>query len=451
MVTRLPGRSARLERIGRPLLLFLGVFALGQLYFGSASSLPAEFGRWIGLAVPLGAIGLFLAWVRWEGRPLSSYGFARPYRPAFTVGVATLLVAVYIVAMLEPGFGLGFAARPIPSLESLGFWLVYAPITALAGEAVFRGYLLDRWLVPGRFASALGVSSALFAITAMNLSGLVALDPITLVRLLLVNAGGLFVLGVVLGFYFFRSRRNLVGPVVLRTGVLLFSALSPVVARTSGWTGTLLTVLLASGLVLFLITWLIRPSRFAARTYLGEEWGPRRGRLRERVGQRRHLRATVVVVVLVVMLVIGGFLALEAVLGTSRPILAIASGSMAPEFERGDIVVLAHADVASITVGTVIAYSSTCLPSPVVHRVTSVQESGPGTTYTTKGDANPAPDPCPVPYGSVLGLVLFGVPVLGYFVLSPALAIGAVALVVVALYLFRPDARTVSVSRRYRT
>lgn len=434
-----PGRSSRLDRLLRPAILFVVVVGIAQLYYWFVPGLSSDLALLATFAVPLATLGAFLLWTRWDGRPLAAYGWTWPPRPVHALAVAAVLVLVYVIAILEPGLGFGFMAGTPFTATNLAFWLAYAPLTALAGEAVFRGGLLDRWLVPGRFAGALGVSSALFALAGTNLAVLSGFAPVDLVRYLLTNSVGLFLLGVVLGFYYFRSNRNLLGPVALRTGTLWFAGISPVLARSPNWQTTFLLDLFAVGLVLFLIGALLRQSRLTAHLYLGESFGPRRNRF-VIAGRSGGWRTTVVLSVLVVLAVSGGFVALETTLGTSHPILAIESGSMSPTFNRGDLVVIQHAGPDGISVGTVIAYLSTCMPSPVVHRVVAVKDVNGQPVYTTRGDANPGDDPCPASYGAVLGRVVAVVPVLGYFVLSPMLAVGVVALAVIATYLVRPAA-----------
>ncbi len=433
-----------------PLGLFLVAFGSAQLYFWAAPSLPVGVSQLASFGPPLVAIAAFFAGCRWEGRAPSEHGLRWPSRPWAAAGGAGLLVLVYAIALLEPGLGLGFERAASPTLASLGYELALAPLTAVAGELVYRGYLLERWLVPGRLGPAVGVSAALFALSGTNLPAVATLSGATLVRFLLTYPASQLVLGVVLGLYYFRTGRNLFGPVLLRLGLLAFAFLSPVFARSTGWELTFLLNLFALGLVVALATVLTPQSRLVARRYLGESLGPRRGRFLARRRNRQRWGSTIASSAVAVVVAVVGLSLLVSALGTSRPLLAVESGSMAPTLHRGDLVVLERDGVDEISVGTVIAYDSPCLPSPVVHRVVSVSEGPTGPLFTTKGDANPGADPCAVGYGAVLGRVVATVPYVGIFVLAPTLAVGAVALAVLVSVLAAPVSRTRLRPRRFR-
>src|SRR3978361_543070 len=75
--------------------------------------------------------------------------------------------------------------------------------------------------------------------------------------------------------------------------------------------------------------------------------------------------------------------------------LTMLTGSMSPEIDPGDVVVVTPVATAEVTKGMVITYH---IPigdhSLITHRVISVQHSTDGTiTVNTKGDANKAADP----------------------------------------------------------
>jgi signal peptidase len=71
------------------------------------------------------------------------------------------------------------------------------------------------------------------------------------------------------------------------------------------------------------------------------------------------------------------------------------TGSMSPGINPGDVVVSVKTPVSELEVGDVITYSIPIDDRRVeTHRIMSIQRSDAGvTTVTTKGDANPTPDP----------------------------------------------------------
>lgn len=437
-----PARGGRLPPL-RPLLkslsLFGAVFTIAQVSLWQSPTLPVAFDLLLEAVLPLVYFGLFLLWRWWDGRPLGEYGFfvPRPFSAAF--GIAVLLVAIQAAVLLEPGFGFGFASLPPLSVRAFGVAIAAAPLAALGQEAVFRGYVFNRLLSPGRFPFALGLSAGLFALVGINFPVLPDLSRVELGTYLLTGPVTLFATGLVLGIYFYRSGRSLFGPFVYRTGALLAASLLPFTAQSIGWEIPFLVALLGDGVVLLIVLASVREPKLVARAYLGETFGRKRDRFLAHLRRRQTLRSTAIAVVVTVAAVGAVIVGAETLLGTSHPFLAIETGSMVPTLERGTLVVIQHVPASEIHVGTIVAYSTTCLPSPVVHRVVAVSTSPNGTVFTTKGDANPSADPCPVPYGSVLGRVVEIVPYLGTFVLAPELTVAVAAVGVLTVMLIRPD------------
>ncbi len=105
-----------------------------------------------------------------------------------------------------------------------------------------------------------------------------------------------------------------------------------------------------------------------------------------------------------------------------HPVFSVASGSMTPAIDTGDLIVdqpVALPQATSLHVGQVISFvtsTSGANSMIVTHRIVDVLP-GPnssGVQYRTKGDANNAPDPALVAPGQVLGLYSARIPVAGY-------------------------------------
>jgi signal peptidase I len=422
----------------RPIGLLAAALAVDQGYLTLARQL-SPLGALVGaLLVPVALFLLFLGWTLWDRRPLSAYGFLLPRSLLGSLAFAGLLVGVQAVVLLEPGFGLGFS--PVAALSPAAFaaTVALALMGALAYVAILDGYLLQRLLAPGRLAAGLGISSAGWALLLTNFSILGSLGRVELGTYLLTTTATGFVTGLAAGLYFYKAGRNLLGPFVWRAGGLLVAGLLPIAALTTGWELSFLTTILADGVVLMLVLTVLREPKLVARAYLGETYGAKRDRFLGTMRQRRRAREIALTVAVTAALALTAVVGVEAGLGTPRPFIAIESGSMTPTFVRGTLVVLEHASPAQIHIGTIIAYTTTCLPSPVVHRVVAVTQGSSGPIYTTKGDANPSDDPCPVPYASVVGRVVAIVPYAGWFILAPEVTAGLGVLIALAAWLVRP-------------
>ena len=97
--------------------------------------------------------------------------------------------------------------------------------------------------------------------------------------------------------------------------------------------------------------------------------------------------------------------------------LAIASGSMHPEFDRGSVVIVERTDdkydnYDKLKEGEIIAYK--CENSIVVHRLIKIIKTNDETFYYTKGDANDNEDNYPIIKENIIGIVRIKVPYIGY-------------------------------------
>ncbi len=121
---------------------------------------------------------------------------------------------------------------------------------------------------------------------------------------------------------------------------------------------------------------------------------------------------------------------------------AVASGSMLPDYQVGDLVLTAPPS-GSYQVGDVITFPSPAgSPQEVTtHRVAEVD----GTLLLTKGDANDVTDAAPVPADEVVGKVTSVIPKAGYVVVffkqpTGVLSLLTALLALTALWgLFFPD------------
>ncbi len=121
----------------------------------------------------------------------------------------------------------------------------------------------------------------------------------------------------------------------------------------------------------------------------------------------------------------------------ARP-LTVLSGSMAPTYEPGDVVVVRPAVKDRLAIGDVITFQANSGdPSLTTHRITGVVLTGEGREYVTQGDANGAADPKPISAEQIRGKVWYSLPLVGYAALwaaggalRTALDLGAVALLV---------------------
>jgi signal peptidase I len=122
--------------------------------------------------------------------------------------------------------------------------------------------------------------------------------------------------------------------------------------------------------------------------------------------------------------------------------LVVRSGSMAPKIPTGSVVFYGKRAADKVKVGDIIVFNKPGDSSEkVTHRVFKITNGANGRYFTTKGDANGAPDDWQVPAVGTGWVAKFHVPQLGYvladlqsttarllLLLIPALALGGITL-----------------------
>ncbi len=140
-------------------------------------------------------------------------------------------------------------------------------------------------------------------------------------------------------------------------------------------------------------------------------------------------KKVIIAVVLIITAFFGSYLVyfiLQVSFNTESPIVVVISGSMEPSIHTGDLLFVAGIDPDDIKNGTaedkdgdVIVFDarglwSTAPQEPIVHRVIDKYQIGDTWYFRTKGDANSMPDAAHIPESRVIGVVIGGIPYIGW-------------------------------------
>ena len=91
----------------------------------------------------------------------------------------------------------------------------------------------------------------------------------------------------------------------------------------------------------------------------------------------------------------------------------VSTGSMEPEYNIGDLIVIRETTKEEIKIGDVINYISETGIDTITHRVVDIIQKDGQTYYKTKGDNNNSVDPELVNYSQVKGILVFKISKLG--------------------------------------
>jgi len=154
----------------------------------------------------------------------------------------------------------------------------------------------------------------------------------------------------------------------------------------------------------------------------------------------KHQKALVdaLTVAILILAVAGAYFGSRFFLSTDMPFVAVASGSMTPTLEVGDLVIVQAVPASEIKEGDIIVFNMPGEKTHTIHRVITTETLANGTIrFKTKGDANPTEDPW-ITEQNVQGRVLYRIPYIGYMVLIPAIPI-TVAITIIIIILVWPE------------
>ena len=144
-----------------------------------------------------------------------------------------------------------------------------------------------------------------------------------------------------------------------------------------------------------------------------------------------------IIIVVIGVLII--WMGLRVVFGTENPFYVVSSGSMVPELQVFDVLVVQGNDpFETVKIGDVIVFNR---PSGqdrvIVHRVAAIIDEDP-LTIRTKGDANPTSIPgtdFPITEEEYIGKVAYVIPQVGYVtrVLTPPINYIIIAIIISAM------------------
>lgn len=110
-------------------------------------------------------------------------------------------------------------------------------------------------------------------------------------------------------------------------------------------------------------------------------------------------------------------------------VFSVLSGSMEPEISTGDLVIAYPQP--TYDVGQIVTIEVEGSGDTVTHRIFEKNETNGTLEYLLKGDANDSPDSEPILHESIIGKVIFQIPVLGRVVNFAQSQLGFILLIII--------------------
>src|SRR5579875_2553422 len=428
-----------------PFIMFIFVFSIYQIYYNILPLLnfAEDYAAYLLFYAALGCLLYFIARVG-ESSNLSEFGFILFGNLKRTLLLSFTLAVIYFIVINEPGLVYGFAVK---ALISPLFFLFASPIVAIGEEGIFRGYIFRKISLMTNLNTSLIISSSLYSLCITNFTYLFGVNTDEAVRYIFLNTFTGFALAILMGIFYFKSNWSLAGPISLRALLILQSFVLPISSKVPSWEFSFVMQLIGYVILLIIIETFMKERKHQMRKYAGYV-ETKVGRFLRKTKAKQDLRRAVARLAVGILIISAAISSLELSSAPSLHPLAVASGSMQPALYRGDLIIVAPIQNGSqLQKGDVVAYHSSLLNAIVVHRIVQIMHYSNGSVmFITKGDNNPVPDPLPISQNEIVGKVVLSIAGLGYFVLSPLLAI----ILIIILLLFSILVSLINSNRKKR-
>jgi membrane protease YdiL (CAAX protease family) len=236
--------------------LFLIVFGLWQTYYVIHILIPeiqVSYTYALYFAICLASLAIFLIFVKLGKSTLSEHGFKEPTNANRCLILSVFSIMFYLAVTLLPGFIWGFSSPPYPhTFFYFVFTIVNAIIVSLTTESIFRGYIFKNIIDKCGFFASLYASSIMFSLYQIPIPTLTAMSPDRIITYIFTNIIPMFAAGIFLGFFFYKTGWSLLGPIIFRTGILLYLFLPPIMATPPWWMKLTFEVTAYAGLIILL-------------------------------------------------------------------------------------------------------------------------------------------------------------------------------------------------------
>jgi len=152
--------------------------------------------------------------------------------------------------------------------------------------------------------------------------------------------------------------------------------------------------------------------------------------------KQRKLILDFLTIAIPILSVIIIYFGMQFVLATDTPLVTVASGSMRPALEVGDLVLIHGIPASSIQIEDIIVFDSP-EGAHTIHRVTRIEILQNGTIqFKTQGDANPDEDLKWILEQNVHGRVIYRIPYIGWLALDPTIPIIIISIIIIIALLW---------------
>ena len=253
------------------ILLFIVALTMEQIYdiIILYFTIPTFLYQIIYLLIPVVGLVAFALFVKLTKSTYKRQGYKKPAginTPQCAL-LSIFFLIVYLSIVLFAGFFGSFGPFIFPtSPYALIFRIAIALTYGFASESVFRGYIFRNLVRKYGLFKSLYLSSILFSTYTISIRETPSIteDPILYVftKILPEVASGLF-----LGFFFYKIRWSLLGPLIFRIGFLFFFEPRSLMYVTAPWWIALTFEMLAYAILILLTDFIIKEPKARRRKY----------------------------------------------------------------------------------------------------------------------------------------------------------------------------------------
>jgi membrane protease YdiL (CAAX protease family) len=224
------------------------------------------------LAIPSIIIAIFFLFTKLTKSTLEKQGFRKPttIKALKCVLLSVGFIVIYVLIYMFPAITTGnysyqaLSANPLIVMHRVASAILFG----LATESVFRGFVFRNLVRNHGFFTSLYSSSLLFALYQISIKDLIGVSLDQAVIYAFTNVFPTFAAGLFLGFFFYKTGRSLLGPLIFSATVRFFLDPYPILSSPSPPWWMALTLEAVSFVVLiFIVDSVVKEPQYLRRRY----------------------------------------------------------------------------------------------------------------------------------------------------------------------------------------
>jgi len=234
------------------------------------TAMPILFYHVLFLTIPVIGLIIFAIFIKLTQSSFRRQGYKKPagLNTSMCILLSLGFLGLYLSIVLVQSFFGNIGSFMFPtSLPSIIYRIASAVLYAFYTESIFRGYIFRNLTGSYGLFIPLYISSILFSVHQISINDISTITTDGIFMYIFNRIIPLLAMGLFLGFFFYKIRWSLIGPLTFRIGFLFLMEPIPLISANSPWWIALTFEMLAFAVLILLADSIIAEPRYRRKRY----------------------------------------------------------------------------------------------------------------------------------------------------------------------------------------